>query len=205
VIAPSFDFMNMGLQKKLLVYALKGGVLVLGPRIPFMNEHFHKESKFTTHTLEPVSREQKISVGGMVFENADIFDSKRPFLNEAGKTCAYATPAEKGTIIHLGFVFQDYKRFERSPGLANIMKRIAGVAGLTAQYPVSDPLVETALFENGLNKIIFIANPCHDSKKVTIRLKENESLANVFSKELIAGPTVELNLPEFGIEIFHIY
>jgi len=205
VVAPSFDFMNMALQRHLLVYAFKGGVLVLGPRMPHMDEFMRRDSKFTSHALKPVGYKDRLNVGGMMFERADIFDTKRPFLGSSDHVCAYTSPAEKGTIIHLGFVFQDYTGYDRSPGLAAIMKKIAGVAGLTPQYKPDDPLIETILHERGPDKILFAANPTGETRKTKIHIEEYESLQDVDSGELLSGASSEVTLPEYSVRIFHVH
>ncbi|HPI75176.1 MAG TPA: beta-galactosidase [bacterium] len=205
VAAPSFEFMSMALQRNLLVYALKGGVLVLGPRIPVFDEKMRRDTKFTSHMHEPVGYRDRMQVGGMIFERVDLFNPKRPFLSEGQDVCSYISPTEKGSIIHLGFMFQDYTGYDRSPGLAAIMKRIAAVAGLKARYTSSDPLIETALHERGPDRLLFVANPTGEPRSAAVSLGDNETLSDADTGELAAGPAAKINLPEYSVRIFNIH
>jgi beta-galactosidase len=205
VVAPSFEFMDMGLQRRLLVFAFKGGVLVMGPRMPVCDETLRHDSKFASHLLKPVGYRERITVGGMIFDHADLFDSKRPFLGEGGEVCAYASPTEKGTIIHLGFVFQNYGPTERSPGLAAIMKKIAATAGLKPQYAPDDPIVETVLHERGPDRLLFVANPAGDPKNVSVRLGDREALSDTDTGETVAGPNAKIALNAYSVRIFNIH
>ena len=205
VVAPSFDFMNLGLQKRLLLYTLKGGVLVLGPRAPLLNEKMVQESKFAPHLLRPVERRERHSVGGLVVERADIFRTDKPlFREEGGEACAYWRPTEKGKIVHLGFVFQDYTGIERSPGVAGVMKKIAALAGLEPRYPASDTLVETVVHERGEAKLLFVANPTGEDRLAGIELPGGERLADTDTGEVLAGPAAEVELPAYSVRIFRV-
>ncbi len=202
VVVPSFEFMNMTLQRHLYVYALKGGVLVLGPRVPTMDDQMRRDSKFSSLALKPVACKDRVSVGGLVLERADIFDTKRPFLGSGDHLCAYTIPAEKGTIVHLGFVFQDYTGYERSPGVAAIMKKIAGLAGLAPLYPPDDPLIETVLHERGPDRILFAANPTAEPRRTVIHLAAQESLQDADTGELFPGPSPSIEFPEYTVRTF---
>jgi beta-galactosidase len=49
LILGSFEFMSTALQKKLIQFADEGGTVVLGPRIPTLNERMQKELSLHTH------------------------------------------------------------------------------------------------------------------------------------------------------------
>ncbi|MFA6451018.1 MAG: hypothetical protein WCX65_16200, partial [bacterium] len=140
-----------------------------------------------------------------VLERADIFDTKRPFLGGADHVCAYTSPAEKGTIIHLGFMFQDYTGYERSPGLAAVMKKIAGVAGLQPLYPPDDPLIETVLHERGPDKLLFAANPTNAARTTAIHIADNESLQDAETGELFSGPAPQIKIKEYTVRVFNVF
>jgi beta-galactosidase len=205
IVVPSFDFMNMALQRHLLVYAFKGGVLVLGPRMPTLDEFMRRDSKFSSHALKAVAHHERLNVGGLVFERADVFDTKRPFLGSGDHVCAYTSPAEKGTIIHLGFVFQDYTGYERSPGLAAVMNKIAGVAGLKPVCQPDDPLIETVLHERGPDRLLFAANPTGAARKTVIHIAHDDSLQDAETGELFTGPSPQVEIKEYTVRIFHLH
>lgn len=205
VVAPSFEFMDMSLQRRLLVYAFKGGVLVMGPRQPIYDENMRRDSKFISHLLKPTGYRERLTTGGMVFERADLFEAKRPFIGEGGEVCAYASPTEKGTIVHLGFVFQDYTGYDRSPGLAAIMKKIAALAGLKPLYQADDSLIETVLHERGPDRLLFVANPTGEPRAAVIRLADTEALSDADTGRPISGPAAKIDLPEYSVRIFNVH
>jgi beta-galactosidase len=49
LVLGSFEFMNVALQTKLVQFAEDGGTVVLGPRIPTLNERMQKELTLLTH------------------------------------------------------------------------------------------------------------------------------------------------------------
>lgn len=204
VIAPSFEFMNLSLQRRLLVYAFKGGTLVMGPRMPVCDEYMSSDSRFRSHTLKPVERLGRMNVGPLVVESADIFHTERVFLEESGKCCAYYSPTEKGSIIHLGFIFQDYTGIEQSPTVAGLMMKIAATAGVRPLYRTSDPLVETVAFDRGGERLVFAANPTAEKRSVRVEMDRRESLADFDTAERFMPGGREIPLAPQSIRVFRV-
>jgi len=205
VAVPSFDFMNLRLQKRLLLYALKGGVLLVGPRCPRYNERFVEESKFASHLLKPVGSRERTTIGGLVVEHADMFLAEYPLLEDTREeVCAYWRHAEKGKIVHLGFVFQDYTGIEQSPGVAGLMKRVASLAGITAAYPVQDPVIETVLHERNGDRLLFVANPSSETRIALLKMHPGGVLNDIDTGEQFKGPSPELEMPAQTVRIFRV-
>ncbi|NPV87325.1 MAG: beta-galactosidase [Anaerolineae bacterium] len=51
LVLGSFEYMNTALQKKLVQFAEEGGAVLLGPRIPTLNERMHKDLTLMTHLV----------------------------------------------------------------------------------------------------------------------------------------------------------
>ncbi len=202
VIAPSFEFMNIALQRRLLVYAFKGGTLVMGPRMPVCDEFMRRDSRFSSHSQKPVERIDRMNIGPLVVENADIFKTDRVFIEESGKVCAYISPTERGSIIHLGFIFQDYTGIEQSPTVAGLMMKIAAAAGVRPLYKPSDPLVETVAHDRGADRLVFVANPTDEPRNVRVEMGRRETLVDVDTAEKYIFDGEKINLPEQSIKIF---
>ena len=204
VIAPSFAFMNTALQKRLLVYALKGGVLVLGPRIPDMDEYMRPSSRFSSHLPEPLEYLEEFDYNGMMLQRAQVFDAPHPFVAVQGKCVGYERPMERGSIIFLGFVFPDYTGIERMPHVTELARRIATRAGVPPLYPADDPLVETVLHKGGACNLLFMANPTDEQRVPMIPLNPGESLEDWYSKQTYPGPKPAIPLKAQSVRVFVI-
>lgn len=205
VIAPSFEYMSMPLQRKLLVYALKGGVLVMGPRLPLYNEWMRRDSKFALQGARQKERLAELNCSGILLQSVDVFDTNRPLFEAEGKIPAYVVPTEKGAIFHLGFVFPDYTNIDQSPGLAAIMRKIATSARLNQFYPTEDPLIETRLHVRGKERVLFVANPTDGERRPTVRLQGKERLEDVFNGEVLAGvEALEVPVEAASVRMFRV-
>ena len=202
VVAPSFAFMNTALQKKLLVYALKGGVLALGPRAPEMDEYLMPSARFASHLLDPVDYIDELDYNGMMLRRAQVFDAPHAFVEARGKCVAYERPMERGAIIFLGFMFPDYTDIDRTPHAAELARRLAARAGIEPLYPPDDPLVETTLHTGGSATVLFTANTAPDRANPRIRLKDGETLIDAFSGESFPGPSPQIPLGPHKVRAF---
>ncbi|MEW6201402.1 MAG: beta-galactosidase [bacterium] len=204
VITPSFEFMNLALQKKLIIYALKGGTLVVGPRIPVYDEFFRENSKLSSYMYHPVGTVPEINYNGILLEDADMFDAK-PFLEVDGKAIAYVRAMEKGKLIHFGFIFPEYSGIEQSPVLASIMKKLCAACGLKRPYLPDDPLIETRLHIRGNEKILFIANPTKNELSPAITTTDGETFVDVFDQTRFEGRSaVTVPMKPYSVRILKI-
>ncbi len=204
IIAPSFEFMTTATQKRLLVYALKGGTLVLGPRIPRFDERLNNEPRFRPHTLHPLGEIERIEAApGFDIFDADIFNAENPILTTGRGCCAYSLNKEKGRIIHLGFIFDDYSKKECPQPVASLMRDIADIAGITPAYQPDDHEIETALHIHPVtgDAILFAANPTADEKHFTITLAQGQSLENIDDGAQSPG---KISLESYSVGIFRL-
>lgn len=204
LIVPSFDFMSMALQRKLLVYVLKGGTLAIGPRAPMRDNLMRSSSKFETHLLKPKRTEPTANHQGILLEQADVFDAP-PFLDSNVGTIAYTRQLEKGGIVHFGFLFPEYHGVEQSPVLASIAKKLAAVAGLQRLYPPDDPLIETRLHTRGEEKILFAANPTASERTPVITSPHGETFVDAIDGDEFAGAgAIPVRMPPRSVRILKI-
>jgi beta-galactosidase len=202
VVAPSFAFMNTVLQKKLLVYALKGGVLVLGPRVPSMDEYMRPSGRFASHLLDPVEFVDELDYNGMMLRRAQVFDATHPFVESRGKCVGYERPMERGAIIFLGFVFPDYTDIERVPHVTELARRLAARADIEPLYQPDDPLVETMYHKGGAANVLFAANPGPERAAPCIRLNPGEFLVDGFTGEQFTGSNPKVRLGPQSVRAF---
>ena len=202
IIAPSFSFMSAGLQRRLLVYALKGGVLVMGPRVPVMDEFMRSETRFSSHLLEPVGAADEFDYNGMLVQHAQFFKANKPLMESRGKICGYERSMERGAIIFLGCVFPDYTGIEQAPHLAELARRLAVRAGLERPFPADDPLVETAYHTGGGRDVLFVSNPTDEKRMPRVAVGPGRVLTDWRSREQHKGRDVEIALPPRSIRVF---
>jgi hypothetical protein len=146
-----------------------------------------------------------VEVDGLVVENADLFQAENPLLERAARNvCAYWKNIEKGKIVHLGFLFQDYTGIERSPGIAGIMMKIAALAGIEPMYPAEDPIVETVAHDDGRHRLLFAANPTDADRTTRIKLNGREELVDIDTHDRFIGRTPEVSVPAYTIRIFAV-
>lgn len=203
IVAPSFEFMGRALQKKLLLYALMGGVLVLGPRAPLLDEYFRENSKFISHLVQPSAHAAEFNYNGMLLQRVDFFKgASHPFIEWDGKVIAYERPLEKGTIILMGFVFPDYAGAELAPHVAEVVRRIADRAGIVKKFPADDPFVETVLHTRGEDKLLFAANPTDRARTTSISLNSKQSLRDWHSGEVFDAGNCRVEMGAYSVRVF---
>ncbi|MEW5947172.1 MAG: beta-galactosidase [bacterium] len=205
VIAPSFEFMSMSLQRKLLIYVIKGGTLVLGPRVPIYDEFMEENSKLASHLAQPAGRLEEVDYKGIVLRSADTFADAAPFLQAGSDTIACVRTLEKGKFVQMGFLFPEYEGIERSPVLVSIMEKLAAAADLKRPYAPDDPLVETRLHVRGEDRMLFAANPTAEKRTPAVATSAGEGLLDVFSGERLGGEgAVGIPLEPFTVRVFKV-
>ncbi len=204
VVIPTFEFMDANLQRKLLVYTLRGGTIVIGPRVPIRDSKMLPTTRLSSHLLTSTGRVAQMNYKGLRLEAIDLFDAP-PFIKLDSKATAYIKRIEKGLIIFLGFVFQDLTGVKRNSGLVSIMERIADVAKIRPVYPPTDYDVKTAFHYNPNNneKLIFVSNPTSEKKKTLIRTQIPTKFVEVFTRETFTEKN-EITLEPYTIKIFKI-
>lgn len=202
VIAPSFAFMNHALQRKLLVYALKGGLLVMGPRAPVFDECLREDSRFSSHLHHPVGEAEEFDYHGMLLQHVQFFDAVQPFMEQDGKVCAYERGMERGGIVFLGFALPEYDTVERAPHAAALAQRLAARAGIKRLFPPDDPIVETTLHTGGRYDILFVNNPTAEKREPRIALSAGRTLTDWHTREKFQSPDPSIALRPYSVRVF---
>lgn len=206
VAAPTFEYLNIGLQKRLVLYAIKGGTLLIGPRAPGLNERMEIETKFMAHVMRPVAYADKYEAGGMELERVDFFRAEHPMFEgeSPDECCAYWRNSEKGKIVHLGFALPDCARGETPAGLVKLMKKIAAIGGAKARFAATGGSVETVVHRGPECELLFVSNSSAAAVNTTIELGEGEMLADADTGEKFRGPATELELKPYSVRKFFV-
>lgn len=205
VVAPTFDFMSRALQKRLVMYALKGGTLVLGPRMPVLDELMRENSRFATHLYQHTGHAGEFNYNGLLLQDVDFFKNAQPFIEWEGKTIAYERSMERGLVIFLGFIFPDYTGIERAPHVAEIMRKIAVRAGLRQPFPPDDPLIETMLHAAGDGRrLLFVANPTGQDRNPGIAISPADTLKDWRTGEVFSSNKSKIQMSGYSIRVFTV-
>lgn len=205
VAVPTFEFMNTPFQKRLLLYAMKGGTLLIGPRTPALNDQFQSETKFLSHVMRPVNYSDSVTVGGLDVERVDYFRAEHPlFQEEKGECCAYWRMLEKGKLAHLGFVFKDYHGMELPSEVCTLLKSVASLAGIEPRYPASAPSTETVVHRGPGGRLLFVSNSSRADVTTIISAGHADVLVDVETGEKISGPEAEVAIEGCSVRRFHI-
>lgn len=175
VLCPSCEFLERGVQEKLVAYARQGGTLVIGPRLPELDEQM-KPCLLIQETFQP---EQEL-------------DGGRAKLANCGR----------GKIILLGPLPPSSGR-RRPEDTSRLLAAIAEAVDLPRPFSADDPLIETVLHADEKSAVLFVANPTAEDR--TARLQtDGRGLVDVRTEEEFAGGAVEISLPAYTVRIFEV-
>ncbi len=176
VAVPTFDFMTGSVQEKLLRYAESGGCLVIGPRVPKLDERMKECDLLARHLLEPHEGMEP------VFADPD--------------TPIYQHFVGKGSIVHFAFLLP--RIADGVPGqLIRIIERIATTAGLSQIIPCFDPKIDVMVYTADGRKVLFVANAGIITKEVAI----GGRYLDLNSEELV-GPVI--TIPAYTVRILEV-
>ncbi len=176
VLCPSYAFMAAEVQKKLADYARQGGALVIGPRLPDLDE------KMNPH--DELKREFD---KGMVFEDQT----------------AVSVKVAKGSITFLKDPLPRASARKRPEGLEELFQTLAQRFGVARPYPAEDPAVETTLHEGEGRKILFVANPTKKARTASISL-DGEKLVDVKTDRAYEPPIAQIEMEAYTVGIFEV-
>ncbi|HOX27915.1 MAG TPA: hypothetical protein PLQ76_02040, partial [bacterium] len=58
--------------------------------------------------------------------------------------------------------------------------------------------------ERGPDRILFAANPIGETKNTSIGVGDKETLSDIDTGELFAGPAAKITLPGYSVKVFHL-
>ncbi len=174
-----FEFMSREVQEKLRAYAEQGGFLLLGPKLPELDEN-----------MEPC----EILKEGLELkkEYPPPFPAKL-FLLAKGKIL----------LIPHNFSFKDRRRPPEE--LVEFIKEILLELGIERRFYSTTPKVESQLFLTDKRKILFVANPSGEAVAGKLSLPAPMVLEDLESSERFSGDSeVEIPLQAWQVRILEV-
>ncbi|NPV53407.1 MAG: hypothetical protein HPY71_07775 [Firmicutes bacterium] len=151
IITPTFDFLGGTVQAGLLDYVQHGGALVIGPRIPWLNERMEEYRGYADILPGPVRFAGDVEVDGCNLRQVDIFgdsDGVTPLLKAGGETIAYQKPHGKGVICVLGFLPPLIKDVNDAACFGRLLDRVLGALGGPRPIRCDAPEIDVAIHDS---------------------------------------------------------
>ncbi len=175
IVVSSFEFMGAALQKKLVAYVKSGGTVVLGPRLPSLDER--------------------------MFADTTLLDAINPQLQKplmsGSETLGTIYPIEKGQIIHLPQLLDAEKV------LGVILSDLK--AAKVEKNNVHLDLTVHTLSEKKNDRLVFVCNPTADpiEAKVGVNMPFKKVTEIWSGKEVkVQGSIWTDTLPAYTIKIY---
>jgi beta-galactosidase len=175
VCIPSFEFMTQKLQDKIYEVAKDGGIVVLGPKIPKLNEYFEEYKVIE----DAISSSQKVDI---------IHD---------GRTIAIEYKLSKGAIALV-------RNLNDMPYVLESLFRLYNIHKIE-KAPVAIDAVLHINREKPDEALLFVANPTSQYVKATITLPYDvKEVVEVWSEKKLSEVRYELvdELPPYNIKTY---
>ena len=201
VVVPTFVFMSRDAQEALRRFAENGGVLVVGPRRPVLDDSMREYEDLAKCLRRPVER---INSGRLYpdipVRQADVFDGEAVLAID-GRAAAYRIPVGRGAIVHFGFL-PDASSDAAAP---EVGRRLLAAAGITPCSPSSNKRVEMVWQSGKGRRILFACNPTAERQTTTLTLEASARLQDRWgSDHRSAARTHDLALDPYTIKIWEV-
>jgi beta-galactosidase len=202
VIVPTFEYLDRGLQERLLAFAESGGALLAGPRSPRFDSLMEPCDVLAAHMLEPSELLRQADVLGVAVEELSLFAGEEAEPCRGRPFCRL--PIGRGCLIQLGLVPGEVTNLSDAEPFGPLVDTLMRVAGVEPRFVPADARIDVSLFAAGGRTLVFAANPTAEPIGTTIgvcgegTLKDMRTGASLIS----AGPgSFELSLPAFSISV----
>jgi beta-galactosidase len=175
IVVSSFEFMGAKLQRKLVKYAEAGGTVVLGPRLPNLNEKMESDTALLD-ALTP---------------------AKQSVLVSDGETLGYVYPVGKGQIVHLPQLVDAEK------DLSLILDQLGALK--VQKNDVRLDLTVHTLPEKKNSPLVFVCNPTAETIEAEVGIgAPMKKVKEIWSGQEIKadGKTWRDTLPAYTIKIY---
>lgn len=186
VVAPTFDYLEDGVQSRLVDFVTDGGTLLVGPLLPERDDRMQACRLMAGAALKKTAA---VKIGGESLQCWRL-GKGRLYLWES-------TPTEE-TLAG-----EDLDR------TAAVLGALAGKAGVEAPYSPDDSAVDTAYHrdpDDAGRGVLYVANPTSKARKICVTVRGGEHFFNLLEEKTVkAGKKgLSLSLEPFTIELFEV-
>ena len=170
----TFEFLNAQVQRRLRDYVKQGGFLVLGPKLPELDEQ-----------MEPCE---------ILKQGLEIVDEVK------GELRAKVFQLGKGRLVLIPHNFDQRQRKHPPEPLVKLMRRLLELAGAEPRYKMLTPGAEVELHEGNGREVIFVANPRSQAIQAKIKLASPGRFKDLESGKVLSGAD-ELEIELLGWQV----
>lgn len=221
IVVPTFEFMKKRTQQKLVDYAMDGGTLVVGPRIPRLDETMQPCNALAQYLDMPVHRHDTLEIADWAVRDADVFAMSKRDEAQTGlsvqpsssadsheSNLAYIKAIGKGRIVHFGFLFPHGGGYindclkpsadpqhQVHPAMRRLIESVCGSCAVEPQLDIDDLSIDVTTHISDGKKLRFIANTSDRRKTITL----DRVFLDAWHGEHIVGP--EISIKPFCVRI----
>ncbi len=200
IFLPSFDFMSVELQEKILEYVERGGSVVLGPEIPYLGTDMRGCTILgdTAGLQAPSTRRPLVGLHEpFSVENDQVRVGTRP----AGTIKSYG----KGTFIYLGISLPPFTYRDEATEAENVATQILKQLKVEPVGDIQNFAIDEVYWGTRAPRVIFQANPTNQPQSARIRVAQRALLRDLWTGEQLAqrGPQ-EIPLNPYEVRIFEV-
>ena len=174
-VVVSFDFMNRRTQERLAAFAEEGGILVLGPDIPALDEFMEEYSTVDNYTSRPIHK-----------------------LDCEPDTIVFNAGAGRIILVN-GLLSEDPAALDQA------VAEVARVAHLNPVYPADMPCDSTTFIDEDGLETVFVINPTDSLQHPRVRTDGNRVFVDMFSGEIFeGGKFVRVHMPPYTVRAMEV-
>lgn len=197
VIAPTFDFMDRGLQEKLVEYARSGGTVVAGPGVPRLDRGMNPCELMSGYMSEPSATSPEAFTCGVRVREALLFESS----DDGGLSCLNTCEAGSGKIVQFGLLPGPIHDVSLAEPFVPLVVTLQMTAGIDPLLVPSDHRIDVSLLEGGGRTILMVANPTEETVETELRHTAGMRFLDTETGVETGGGPIPLELEPYSIRI----
>ncbi len=197
---PTFDFMSEQLQTKLLEFAERGGIVIMGPELPYLGTDMRGCTQLIDRPELKAPSTRRPLVGlhdPFTIQNDQIRVGNR----RAGDIKSYG----KGKFIYLGIALPPITQREDATDVESVVKQALRHMKIPQVGDKNNPSVDEIFWGVRAPRVIFQVNATNQPQSVTLNVAQRALVRNLWTGEQLSqrGPQ-EIALKAHDFRIFEV-
>jgi beta-galactosidase GanA len=197
LIIPSFDFMSVELQSKIIEYVERGGTAILGPELPYLGTDMRGCTVLSERAGIQTTTTRRPLVG-----LHDPFSFKDDKVRVGNRTAGEIKSLGKGKIVYLGITLPPTSNRDDAIEAETVMTKSLKHLKLPVVGDAQNPSVDEIHWGVRAPNVIFQVNATNQPQSVTLKIAKLAVIRDLWTGEQLPrkGPQeIELKAHEFRI------